>query len=103
MMLPGRDSVAAEVAALIDASETECRVVAAGEDVLQAVRRALTGDRFDVVVLALSSFPDPVFCRDVARAVGLPVVWVPLSVRRRAEPGRRGTAGVEIPLFGVAS
>ena len=71
------DAVAAEVAALVDAGETVCRVVAADEDVLQAIRRALTGERFDVVVLALSSLPDPGFSRDVARAFGVPVVWVP--------------------------
>ena len=95
-----RDAVAAEVAALIDACETVCRVVAADEDVLQAVRRALTGERFDVVVLALSSFPDPGFCRDVARAVGVPVVWVPVSVRRRADPADEGQPGSRYPCSG---
>ena len=80
------DAVAAEVAGLVDARETVCRVVAGGENVLQAIRRGLTGERFDVVVLALSSFADPGFSRDVARALGLPVVWMPVSVWRRADP-----------------
>jgi hypothetical protein len=44
------DAVAAEVAALVGAGETVCRVLAADEDVWQAHRRAVTGERFDVVV-----------------------------------------------------
>jgi hypothetical protein len=85
-----QEAVTAEVAAVVDARETVCQVVAAGENVLEAIRRALAGERFDVVVLALSSSPDPGFARDVARAVGVPVVWVPVPVGRRADPATDG-------------
>jgi hypothetical protein len=81
-----QDAVAADVAALVGAGETVCRVVAADEGVWQAIWRAVTGERFDVVVLALSSLPDPGFSRDVARTFGLPVLWIPVSVGCRADP-----------------
>jgi hypothetical protein len=87
------DVVAAAVAALVDAREAVCRVVAGDEDVLQAIRGALAGERFDVVVLALSSVPDPGFCRVLVGAVGVPVVWVPVPVRRRADPANDGLPG----------
>jgi hypothetical protein len=74
-----RDAAVVAAAALVDARETVCRVVAADENVLQAIRRAFTGQPFDVVVLALSSCRDPRFSCDVARAVGVPVVWIPLA------------------------
>jgi hypothetical protein len=77
------DAVAAKVAALVDAGETVFRVVAADEDVSQAIRLAVTGEWFDVVVLALSD-PDPGLSRDVARAFGAPVLWIPSSVGCRA-------------------
>jgi hypothetical protein len=85
-----QEAVAAEVAVLVDAGEMVCRVVAADENVLQAIRQSLIGEQFDVVVLALSSCPDPRWSRDVARAVGVPVVWVPVSGRCRAGPPNDG-------------
>jgi hypothetical protein len=48
---------------------------------LAAIRRALSIERFDVLVLALSSLPDPAFGRDVARLFGLPVLSIPASWR----------------------
>jgi hypothetical protein len=69
----------AEVVALVDARETVCRVVVGGENMLGA----LTAERFDVVVLAVSSFADPGLSRDAAKAVG---VWMPVSVWCRADP-----------------
>jgi hypothetical protein len=79
------DAVATKVAAFVDAGEMVFRIVGADEDVLQAVRRAVTGERFDVVVLALSD-PDPGVSRDVARLFGVPVLWIPFSVGCRGDP-----------------
>ena len=51
---------------------------------MQAIRRALTGERFDVVVLALSLDPDARLSRDVATVFGVPVLRIPVSVGWRA-------------------
>jgi hypothetical protein len=80
------DAVAAEVAAEVDAGEMTCRVVAADEDVWQTIRRVVSCEQFDLVVLAMSSLPGPRFAREVARIFGLPVLWIPLSPPRRVDP-----------------
>ena len=95
------DAVAAEVAALVDAGEMACRVVAADEDVWQALRRLLTGERLRrrgarLVVVARSRVS-----RDVARAVGLPVLWMPVSAGCRADPPDEGQPDLEIRWSGV--
>jgi hypothetical protein len=81
-----RDAVAAEVAARVDAGEMTCRVVAADEDVWQTIRRVLTNEQFDVIVLAWSSLPGPGFAREVARRFGVPVLWIPFSPEPRGDP-----------------
>jgi RNase P/RNase MRP subunit p30 len=73
-------AVARETAALVDPRGTVF-LIPVEENVLAAIRRALSIERFDVLVLALSSLPDPAFGRDVARLFGLPVLSIPASWR----------------------
>ena len=74
------DAVARENAELLDPRGTVF-LIPVEENVLAAIRRALSIERFDVLVLALSSLPDPAFGRDVARLFGLPVLSIPASGR----------------------
>jgi hypothetical protein len=97
------DAVAAEVAALVDGGELAWRVVAADEDVWQAIGRLLTAEHADVVVLALSYLAGPGLSREVARVFGLPVLWIPFSAGRRDDSTDDGhpTCSYSWPVSGT--